>query len=152
MAKSKVVKKAYEGTKISYVKSQEEIIKLLKKNNISQTRFTNFDNGFAIEFVWEHPVTKKPIGFKLLIHTTKGLTEDRAEQEIRRLYRVLFYHLKSKFVAIEAGLTEMLEEFLPYVVMISNTGTSTAGELFIPKFEEKLLSGEQLSYRLLEGK
>lgn len=57
-----------------------------------------------------------------------------AEQERRRIWRVMFYHLKSVYEAADSGVMEFRELMLPYIVM-PKSGKTIAQHL-IPKLAE----------------
>ena len=72
------------------------------------------------------------------------------EREINRLHRVLFHHLKSKFVAIAAGLSDFDEEFMPYLVMTDQRGQSrTLGEALLPDYRKAIASGNNPDLKFL---
>jgi len=63
---------------------------------------------------------------------------------------VLFYHIKAKFVAIESGLAEFMEEFMPHLIVMDKNGNSTTmGTVLIPQYKKNLESGEQKDFKLL---
>lgn len=122
---------------------------------IYQTRFTNMENKFAIEFMSTVPGQSKPIGVRILVPVLyKGEDEKKRQQELNRLHRVLFYHLKAKFVAIESGLTEFMEEFMPHLIIMDKRGNSTTlGQTLLPQYKESIENGEQKDFKLLgDGK
>ena len=144
--------KPYKNTKVHWARSQTAIIKLLNARGIFQTRFTNLENKFAIEFMAQVKEEEKPVGVRILVPIQyKGDDEKQREQELNVLHRVLFYHLKAKFVAIESDLTEFMEEFMPHLIIMDKSGNSTTlGQAILPQYKENLESGKQKDFRLLE--
>ena len=66
------------------------------------------------------------------------------------MHRVLFYHLKAKFVAIDSGLTEFMEEFMPHLIVMDKKGNSTTmGQVLLPKYKESIENGKQQDFKLL---
>lgn len=142
---------AYKNTSVNWSKSQTQIVKLLTQRGIYQTRFTNLEEKFAIEFLAPQKNGEKPIGVRILVPVGySGDNQDKREKELNRLHRVLFYHIKAKFVAIDSGLTEFMEEFMPHLIIMDKKGNSTTlGQAMLPQYKESLDSGEQKDFKLL---
>lgn len=150
-------KKSYQGTSVNWSKSQVQITKLLNQWGVFESRFTNLADKFALEFRVQE--TKKlPLG----IGMAKGITvrivvpfqnvtdPKKREAELSRLHRVLLYHLKAKFVAIENGVTEFMEEFMPHLVIMDKEGNSTTmGQALLPQYRKSVETGEQKGFNLL---
>lgn len=144
---------AYKTTTVNWAKSQTAIVKLLNARGIYQTRFTNLEKKFAVEFMV--PQTPKPIGVRVVVPLQyDGDNEEKRQKDLNRLHRVLFYHLKAKFVAIDSGLTEFMEEFMPHLIIMDAKGNSTTlGQAILPQYTQALESGEQKDFKLLgDGK
>lgn len=143
--------KAYSSTSVHWSRSQPQIVKMLNDRNIYSTRFTNMEDKFAMEFISPVPGQDKPVGVRIIIPLSKKKTDDKnREQELNRLHRVLFYHLKAKFVSIDSGLTEFMEEFMPHLVIMDKSGNSTTmGAVLLPQYKKNLDSGEQKEFKLL---
>ena len=125
---------AYEKTEVPILKSQEGIRKLVMAHK-----------GFGVAIVSERdPAGKEPAqeGFqaKVMIDTSPYAIRIMAklrnvrdrEQEERRVWRVLFYHLKSVFEASDSGVMEFRELMLPYIVMASG---ETIAERILPQLD-----------------
>lgn len=142
---------AYSGTVVNWTNSQSAIVKMLEKRGISESRFTNLADRFVLEFRVVENGIAKPIAVRIVVpYQIKDADEKKFEKERNRLYRVLFYHLKAKFVAIDSGLTEFMEEFMPHLVIADKHGnSSTMGEALLPQYKNSLESGEQPEFKLL---
>lgn len=141
---------AYKGTSVNWSKSQTAIVKMLTQKGIYQTRFTNLEDKFAVEFLAALNENEKPVGVRILVPIKTTENDKKREQELNRLHRVLFYHLKAKFVSIESGLTEFMEEFMPHLIVMDKQGNSTTmGTILIPQYKKNLESGEQKDFKLL---
>ena len=142
---------SYKGTNVNWAKSQTAIVKMLTSKGIYQTRFTNLEDKFAVEFLVNLPDQQKPVAVRILVPIKEtGNNQKKREQELNRLHRVLFYHLKAKFVAIESGLTEFMEEFMPHLIVMDKNGNSTTmGTVLLPQYKKNLESGEQKDFKLL---
>jgi len=143
---------AYKSTSVNWAKSQSTIVKMLVQKGIYQTRFTNLENKFVIEFLAPQE-EGKPIGVRIIVPSHyKGESEDKKQKELNRMHRVLFYHLKAKFVAIDSGLTEFAEEFMPHLIIMDKNGnSSTLGQTFLPQYKDGLESGKQKDFLLGDG-
>ena len=142
--------KAYRGTKIVWAKTQTKIVKLLNSKKIFETRFTNLQDKFVLEF----RVTdkEKPIAIRIIVPLKTQSTENKQQQELNQMHRVLFHHLKAKFIAIECGLTEFMEEFMPHLIIMDKNGNSTTmGQTLLPQYKESLESGKQKHFLLGDG-
>ena len=104
-----------------------------------------------MEFRAKLPNHEKPIGVRIQVPINyHGENEKKRLQELNMLHRVLFYHLKAKFIAIEAGLTEFLEEFMPHLIIPNKDGGSTTlGQAMLPQYTQAIESGEQGEFKLL---
>ena len=144
--------KAYKGTSVNWAKSQTAIIKILTARNIYQTRFTNLQDKFVVEFLATLDGHSKPIGVRVVVPLGYiGEVEKKRQQDLNRLHRVLFYHIKAKFVAIDAGLSEFMEEFMPHLIITDKNGNSTTmGQTLLPQYTESIEKGEQKDFKLLE--
>ncbi|MEK6884528.1 MAG: hypothetical protein AABY22_33155 [Nanoarchaeota archaeon] len=142
---------AYKSTSVNWAKTQTAIVKMLTQRKIFQTRFTNMENKFAVEFLAPQENMDKPIGVRVVVpFIYSGDNEEKRQRELNRLHRVLFYHLKAKFVAIDSGLTEFMEEFMPHLIVMDKKGNSTTlGQMLLPQYKNSLESGEQKDFKLL---
>lgn len=140
--------KSYKKTKVAWAKTQTKIVKLLNQEKIYETRFTNLQDKFVLEF--RVTSTEKPIAVRIVVPLVFQSTENKKEQELNQMNRVLFHHLKAKFTAIEFGLTEFMEEFMPHLVIMDKSGNSTTmGQALLPQYKTAIESGEQKEFKLL---
>ena len=83
------------------------------------------------------PLTKKRRHYRYGIvgekETTERFREAWMESETRRIWRVLFYHLKSVFEAADTGVMEFRELMLPYIVMKNGR---TVADTLVPRLPE----------------
>jgi hypothetical protein len=143
---------AYQGTNVNWMVSQAAIVKMLTGRGIFSTRFTNMKEVFALEFSAELPGRDRPVGVRIMVpisHFSKEQEKER-QRELNILHRVLFYHLKAKFVAIDNGLTEFMEEFMPHLIISDKNGnSSTIGQILLPQYSKAMESGHE--FKLLPG-
>ncbi len=153
------MKKTYQGTKVSWAKTQTQIVKLLNERDIYESRFTNLEDKFVLEFrvkeskkVFLGIGINKGITVRVVVpfHLGNNPSQRGREIELNRLHRVLLNHIKAKFVAIENGVTEFMEEFMPHLVIMDKTGNSTTmGQTLLPQYKKSIESGEQKPFNLL---
>lgn len=64
---------------------------------------------------------------------SKDVIEQLREQEVRRVWRVLFFHLKAMFDAVDSGVIAISDVILPYIVTPDGR---TLSEHIIPHLKE----------------
>lgn len=135
---------AYEKTDVPTVKSQQKIREMIMAHG-----------GFGIAFVSERDpegkfpssegfqakviIDKKPYAVKIMAKVKKV---SDIEQEERRIWRVLFYHMKSVFESADSGVMEFRELMLPY--MVNATG-QTVAEMILPRIDQSLSQSRMLT-------
>ena len=131
---------AYETTEVSVSKSQDGIRKLIMGRKGSRIAFVSDPprEGFeAIVNIDNLPYKIRLFG--VVSDDTKSRTEiqrrNRTDQEHRRIWRVLFFHLKSVFEAADSGVMEFRELMLPYIVTSSG---QTIAEKILPCLAEAI--------------
>lgn len=137
---------AYENTEVLVSRSQEGIRKLIMSRRGGKVAFLSDppSEGFTavVEIdglpyqirlmgVCQEPPQEKVRAYRGRKTSTKETT-DRfrqkfTESEERRIWRVLFYHLKSVFEAADSGVMEFRELILPYIV--TKSGRTIAEQL-----------------------
>ena len=130
---------AYETTDVPISRSQEGIRQLV-----------NSHKGAGISFISQSPregfealVTLQEISYHIRVMASCQVkTKWTKEQEERRVWRVLFYHLKGMFEAADSGVIAVEDIILPYIVTPDNR---TIAEHIRPKLAEaRNLTGERL--------
>lgn len=131
---------AYEKTEVVVSKSQDGIRKLIMGRKGSKIAFISDPprEGFQAEVL----IDALPYSIRIFGEVkgkNPGRTEKQkdawTEQEHRRIWRVLYYHLKSVFEAADSGVMEFRELMLPYIVTKSG---KTIGEHIIPQLSEAI--------------
>lgn len=120
---------------------------------IFESRFTNLEDRFALEFRVVEQGISKPIAIRIVVpvQNATNLSEDKRQKALNSLYRVLFYHLKAKFVAIDNGVTEFMEEFMAHLIVTNAQGkSSTMGQALLPQYKDSIESGKNQEIKLLE--
>jgi len=124
---------AYKNTDVPIHKSREGIEKLLMRVGARGFRWESdlqaSREAIAAILNWEG----RTVGFRLGVQYEKGDERNR-----RQVMRALYWYLKSKIEAIEFGLFDLEEEFLPYLLTASGRTVSEELEKD-PRFEIKAL-------------
>lgn len=146
-----VTRRHYERTSVPESQSLLDIERLLRRHGVKTVRWTTSEAMIRIEFVW--PYSGVNLGFRIDIAVPVKdqdghlLAGNRREQERRRLLRVLLNHIKAKLVAVEDGLVDMAQEFLPYMI---GPGGQTIGERVAEEMARAAEEGRLPNVRLLE--
>lgn len=144
--------RAYKTTSVNWAKTQAAIYKLLGELGIYQIRFTNLKNKFALEFLVELEEGQKPRAVRIVVPIKYDGDDDvKRTKELNVVHRVLFNHLKAKFIAVQTGLTEFEEEFMAHLLIIdANGNSSTVGDLMLPQYKKAIESGKGGDFKLLQ--
>lgn len=121
---------AYENTEVPVVKSQFKIREMLVKHGCTTVAFIT--DGPMEGFQAIVPIDERMYSIKIMARVTESKSR---EQEERRIWRVLFHHIKSIFEAADSGVMEFREMMLPYI--LTNDGR-TVGECILPKLDAAL--------------
>lgn len=99
---------SYAQTNVPPGRSRDVIERLLSRIGVETFRWTNTADAEGIEFLWPRP-EGSPVGFRLVI---------RFDTPARRaqMLRALFWYLKAKIEAIEFGLLDTEQAFLPHML------------------------------------
>jgi len=151
---------AYESTDVAVSKSQEGIRQLVMRRGGGKLAFISDPprEGFeAVVVIDSLPYRVRLMGeCKVLpptqrkvrhyrgrvvtareVETTPDQQADHYDQECKRIWRVLFYHLKSVFEAADSGVMEFRELILPYIVTSNN---KTIAEQLLPQLDKAIQS------------
>jgi hypothetical protein len=146
---------AYEKTKVAVSKSQEQLRKLIMAHKgfafaaVSE-RSNGFNNTINQEgFHAQVMIDGKPYAIRIMaaMKSPPRYSSDNqkvafTEQEERRIWRVLYYHLKSVFEAADTGVMEFRELMLPYVVVGDGR---TIAQHVLPRLDEYVSGSKQLT-------
>lgn len=130
---------AYEYTEVPVSKSQEQIRRLIMSHGgfgLAVVSERDPDGKFPPQegFQAKVLIDKKPYTVKVMA-SLKLVSEPKREQEERRIWRVLFHHLKSVFEAADSGVMEFRELMLPYIVTADGM---TISEHILPRLDKAL--------------
>ena len=108
---------AYRYTEVSPEKSQGQIKRILIAHGASNIQFGSSFEPLRIEgFQASVTIEAKPYGIRIAVPVAEQKTESRQDQEVRRVWRVLYHHVKAIFEAADSGVIDIRELLLPYFV------------------------------------
>jgi len=152
MKRANWANKAYKTTSVNWAKSQSAIYKLLRELGIYEIRFTNLKQKFALEFLVQIGEEKSRAVRIIVPIKYTGEDDTKRQRELNIVHRILFNHLKAKFIAIQTGLTEFDEEFMAHLLITDNQGNSkTIGEVMLPQYKKAIDDGKGGDFKLLGG-
>ncbi|MCK4686613.1 MAG: hypothetical protein KAT66_00625 [Candidatus Lokiarchaeota archaeon] len=155
--------KNYKNTTVDWTKSQGEIIKLLEKRGIDETRFTNL----SYETMKKAGVNMEKDTCAIMLEFFKTIKLDGGvsgvlpvkmiipnipiDEKLRnQAYRIFWHYLKNKFIGIDSGLIEFEQEFMPHIAIGKGSGVGTMWQAFKNKMLPQIISGEKSDIKLLE--
>ena len=139
---------AYEGTEVQVSQSQEGIRKLIMARKGGRVAFITdlHREGFTtiveidgapyqirIFRVCREPQLKRQRAYRGSKEMTAKQIEAFQVSEERRIWRVLYYHVKTVFEAADSGVMEFRELMLPYIVTKSG---QTISEQILPMLSQ----------------
>lgn len=139
---------AYEQTEVAVYKSQDGIRKLVYSHKgtgvilLSHPPREGFEAMVTISDISYHIRVmatcktdfKDSYGY-VIKDKSSSLYIKKREQEERRVWRVLYWHLKAMFEAADSGVIAMQDVIMPYVVTKDGR---TISEIITPRFPEMM--------------
>lgn len=124
--------KAFSSTKIDVFKTQSDLEGLLTKRGIKASRWTHFAESkdtpgtMRFEFEWQPPqqlrdVAQLPLSFRIDVGY-KGETGPQGGQRgttREQAARALYWHVKNLFDAVDFGIVDLEQAFMPYLLLAS---------------------------------
>lgn len=130
--------KNYNASSVAVSKSQEKIRRLILDHG-----------GKGIAFISEPPregfeaqilIDEKYYHIRISVDCQKTNNPKKQEQEERRVWRILYHHMKDVYVASESGVFEFRVLMMPFVVTQSG---KTIAEHIMPNLD-KAISGSSV--------
>lgn len=156
--------KAYKNTAINWGKSQADIMKLLEKYDIRETRFTNINYTTALGagLEMEKGTVAVMLEFFKTTQVSTGLggripikiiipnipDDDKSKNQA---FRIFYWYLKTKFEAVDSGLVEFEEEFMPHIALGKASPFGNMYQAFKQNILPRIIGGESADISLLEG-
>lgn len=138
--------KAYRYTRIDAGMTQRRIEDMLAELGISNIRITRIGSDYTVEFIAQLKRDEHPRKVRMNIPIDSDLGEDDKSQERQKnkIFRVLYWHLKSKFVSVQNGLKEFEAEFLDDIVIIHNGKEMRIGDVMVPEIKRQLMGSDRV--------
>lgn len=124
--------KAFANTKIDVFKTQQDLETLLLKRGITASRWTHFSETketagiVRFEFEWQRAqqirdVKHQPLSFRIDVEYKGELGPAGGQRGTTREQgaRALYWHVKNLFDAIDFGIVDLEQAFMPYLVLPS---------------------------------
>jgi len=145
--------KAYRYTRIDYGISQSKIQDMLNQIGITDIRFTKEGSDYMIEFIVKMRNDEYPRKVRMNVPFNSELGESirRTEQRKNQIFRVLYWHLRDKFIAVQNGLKEFEEEFLSDLVVVSHGKEVRLGDMLVPRYKEMLKNEKVAVFSIKSG-
>lgn len=153
-------RKPYEDTSVPMYRTREEIAKLLREVGATGVAWMDGDHPqepgkllVALRFI--RPEAGIPVGVRVLIPVPRStLRADKArakeqDQLFRQYHRALYWYLKAQVEAVEFGLVQFTEAFLPHLEL--PTG-QTVYQAIGPQYLQGAALGDIQPLALLPGK
>jgi hypothetical protein len=137
---------AYEGTEVAVSKSQDSIRRLIYAHKGTGLMLVSKPPAEGFEAFIE--IAQKPYHVRIMATCREVSKRDprsrwkersasahaaAVEQEERRVWRVLFWHLKGIFEAADSGVIDIRNIIMPYVVLRDGT---TLSDHIMPRMDE----------------
>ena len=148
---------AYDSTKVPISRSQEAIRRLIYAHRGTAVSLVSNPphEGFeALITIGDLPYRVRVMAkcAKIDPMTSQGkkrsllVMEEMRQNEIKRVWRVLFWHLKAMFEAADSGVIDIRDVIMPYVVTRDGR---TLSEHIIPQMQRAMV--EDPARMLVEG-
>jgi hypothetical protein len=134
---------AYDKTEVAVSKSQDAIRKLVYSHKgtglmlISRTPHEGFEAFMELDKLSYHirvmAVCKDQKHDRHGMLRSNSALSNAVEQENRRVWRVLYWHLKAMFEAADSGVIDIRDVIMPYVVLADG---STLSEHVKPRMKQ----------------
>jgi hypothetical protein len=141
MKKPTWIKGAYQTTSVYWGKTQGQLMVMLEQIGIQQVRFTSLPDRFVLEFVSVPKEKGIPRGVRIVVPLVNRPSDqnDKRNKELNVIHRIVFNHLKAKFIAIESGITEFEQEFMAHLIIKDKNGRDTTiGETILPQYNKNI--------------
>lgn len=154
----------YRNTTVNWGKSQADIMKLLNSRGIADIQFTSVShetasrgglemepNTYAIVLMFQKDERiGDGVSGKIPVRIILPNIRQDDPKALNQFYRVLFWYLKTKFEAIDTGLVEFAEEFMPHLQIQGKQGfVGRLWDQFKQNYYRALETGEQGNANLL---
>lgn len=148
---------AYDQTKVDVYKTRGEIDGLLYKAGATGMAWMEGDHPdypgkriIAVRFIRPEKLEGQqvPMAVRIMVPVPVAKAQKEQEQLRRQYHRALYYYLKSQLEAVEFGLVQFTEAFLPHL----ETGNGlTVYQQIGPQYLQAIAQGDIKPLALLPG-
>lgn len=151
--KKNFAEKAYRYTHIQAGQTQEKLTTMLNEIGITDVRITQQGLDYTIEFIVRMKHGEAPRKVRMNVPFNTELGEDIRRQARRKdaIFRVLYWHIRDKFIAVQNGLKEFEEEFLADLVVMSKGQEIRLGDMLVPRYKEMLKDSKVAVFSIQSG-
>ena len=145
--------KAYRYTHLEAGETQAKITDMLNELGISDVRITQSGTDWTAEFIVKMRHDEAPRKIRINLPFDKNLGEDYKWQKKRKdaIFRVLYWHLRSRFISVQNGLKELENEFLDDLVVMHKGQEMRLGDILVPKYKEMLKHSQVAVFSIKSG-
>lgn len=142
--------KAYQSTKLDFGYTQSKIQNMLNEVGITNVRITQIGDEYTVEFIvrLRHSEAPRKVRINVPYITESGDSLKKKANKKNALFRVLFYHLKNRFVAVSNGLREFDEEFAQDIVVTVNGKEQRLGDILVPEIKRQLRTNDKVVLKI----
>lgn len=140
MDKKTFADKAYKTTRLDHSYTQGRITDMLNELGIERVQITQDGTDYKVGFMVALRPNEAPrkIMINVPVLTEVGETAKQRQRNKNAIFRVLYYHLKNRFVAVSNGLREFDEEFMTDIVVVVNGKEQRLGDIVVPEIKRQL--------------
>ena len=132
---------SYEHTYIAPEKSQNQIKRLIMAHGGTNVSFGSSVEPQRMEgFRATVFIEQKPYGIKVAVPIRDRKNAKLQDQEERRVWRVLYHHMKAIFEAADSGVIDIRELLLPFFVTRDGR---TVGQIVTEDFQKAIEAPKQ---------
>lgn len=148
---------AYDKTAVPVYKTREEVDKLLRAAGATGMAWMEGDHPqypgkrvIALRFIRPEKMgtNQVPIAVRMLVPVPAVKVAKEQDQLLRQYHRALYYYLKSQLEAVQFGLVQFTEAFLPHLEMGNGL---TVYQQIGPQYLQAASNGEVRPLALLPG-
>jgi len=124
---------SYEHTYVAPEKSQGAIRKMLLAHGASNVAFASDADKELEGLRATIHLDDRAYGVKIVVPLIQRRNAKAQDQEHRRVWRVLYHHIKAIFEAADSGVIDIRELLLPYFVTANGKSLGEIFKIDMPK-------------------
>lgn len=136
--------RAYQYTLVDWAYTQDSIINLLQEVGIREYRFSREGNDVVLELLVKLYTDEKMRHVKIVAPYTPllGETTKQRKRALDRIYRILFYKIRDRFISITSNVNTFDEAFMPDIMVDDGTGRKQRmADIILPAMKKRMKLG-----------